>query len=195
MLASRGSTGVRVPSANARACSDEVPRAAARVGSDSADLDDHLDLDRGVERQHRDADRGAGVPAGVAEDLADQLGGAVGDPRLPGEVRGGGDEDDELDDPASPARGGTSARIAASALSAHCCAHSTACSAVTSPPTLPVAISSPDAHRQLAGGEDVVARCGRPGCTPRPAWRPPARVSPSSASRSSGGAHAFGRFR
>ena len=36
-----------------------------------------------------------------------------------------------------------SARTAASALSAHCRAHSTASSAVTSPPTLPVVISWP----------------------------------------------------
>ena len=47
----------------------------------------------------RDADRGARVAAGVAEHLADELRGAVGDLRLPGELRGGGDEDDELHDP------------------------------------------------------------------------------------------------
>jgi hypothetical protein len=37
-----------------------------------------------------------------------------------------------------------SAFTAAIALSAHCCAHATASSCVTSPPTLPVVMSSPD---------------------------------------------------
>ncbi len=66
----------------------------ARLG----ELDDELDLDGGVEREHGDADRAARVTAGVAEDLAEQLGGAVHDARLAGEVRGGGDEADDLDD-------------------------------------------------------------------------------------------------
>ena len=40
-----------------------------------------------------------GVPAGVAEHLAEQLGGAVRDLRLAGEVRRRGHEDHDLDDP------------------------------------------------------------------------------------------------
>jgi hypothetical protein len=39
------------------------------------------------------------VDAGVPERLAEQLRGTVGDPRLAGEVGGGGDERDDLDDP------------------------------------------------------------------------------------------------
>ena len=47
---------------------EPAPLTAARA---SADLDGHeLDLDRRAERQRRDADGAAGVPPGVAEDLA-----------------------------------------------------------------------------------------------------------------------------
>ena len=50
------------------------------------DGDDGIDFDRGAERQHRHADRAAGVAAGLAEYLLHQLGGAVGDLRLVGEM-------------------------------------------------------------------------------------------------------------
>ena len=57
---------------------------------------------------------------------------------------------------------------------------------LTSPPTLPVAISSPVAHRQLAGGEDVVAAAhGRDVGRHRLGHLGHAS-GPSSASRSSG---------
>ena len=52
----------------------------------SADLDDELDLDRGVERQRRDTDGAARVGAGIAEDLTEQVARTVDDGRLAGEV-------------------------------------------------------------------------------------------------------------
>src|SRR5690606_26460641 len=67
-------------------------------GQYSGELEDQLHLDGRVERQHRDADGRAGVPARVAEDLAEQLGCAVDDAGLPREVGGGRDEADDLDD-------------------------------------------------------------------------------------------------
>ena len=81
--------------------------------------------------------------AGVAEDLAEQLGDAVGDLRLAGEVGGRGDEHDDLDDPLDQVevadlgldRGDRVERALLRALDAS--------SALTSPPTLPVSISSP----------------------------------------------------
>ena len=57
-----------------------------------------LDLDRRVQRERRHADGGPCVHAGVAEDGAEQLGGAVGDLRLGGEVGRRRDEDDDLHD-------------------------------------------------------------------------------------------------
>src|SRR5690606_15920238 len=48
-----------------------------------------LDLDRRVQRQHRDAHRAARVDALVAEDLGQQLTGTVDDTGLAREVRGG----------------------------------------------------------------------------------------------------------
>src|SRR5262245_23765128 len=45
----------------------------------SSDFEDALDLDRGVARQHGDADRCARVPALVAEHRHHQVGGAVHD--------------------------------------------------------------------------------------------------------------------
>src|SRR5690606_34193708 len=69
-------------------------------GKGSADLDDHLHFDRDVQRQGGDPDRAAGVHAGLAEHLADQLAGAVDHLRLAGERRVAGDEPDELDHPA-----------------------------------------------------------------------------------------------
>src|SRR5262245_35048627 len=55
-----------------------VARSAGRAWHElSGDLEQPLDLDCGVERQDGDADRGAGVPALVAEHLDHQVGGAV----------------------------------------------------------------------------------------------------------------------
>src|SRR5215472_18549690 len=62
------------------------------------DLDDQLDLDRGIERQHGGADRAARMPACLAEHLQQQLAGSVDDLRLPGEVWRAGDETGQLDD-------------------------------------------------------------------------------------------------
>ena len=64
--------------------------------------DDRIDLDRGAERQHRHADRAAGVAAGLAEHLLHQLGGAVGDLGLIGEAAGAVHEHAELHDPLDP---------------------------------------------------------------------------------------------
>src|SRR6476469_9577932 len=61
--------------------------------------DGDLDLDGGVEREHRDTDGGAGVDAGVAEGLAEQLAGAVDDTGLTGEGGVARDEPDHLDHP------------------------------------------------------------------------------------------------
>ena len=72
------------------------------AADDSGELEDELDLDGRIERQHRDADGGAGVHARVAEDLAEQFGCAVDDAGLTGEVGRGGDEADDLDDPGDP---------------------------------------------------------------------------------------------
>ena len=123
----------------------------------SVDLDDHLDLDRDVQRQHRHADRAARVHARVAEHLAEQLAGAVDDAGLAGEVRGARDEADDLDDPAYLVEvadlgldGGE--RVERAGLRRA----SLACSASTSAPTLPVA-SARRRPRQLAGGVDQVA--------------------------------------
>src|SRR5918998_3767145 len=50
-------------------------------------LGDHFDLDWAVERQFRDADRGAGVPAALAPQLLKQFGGTVDGPWLLPEPR------------------------------------------------------------------------------------------------------------
>ena len=52
----------------------------------SVDLDDDLDLHRGVEGEHGDPDGRARVDAGLAERRAEQLTGAVDDAGLAGEV-------------------------------------------------------------------------------------------------------------
>src|SRR6478672_11020964 len=59
--------------------------------------DDDLHLDGGVQRQHGHTDSGAGVDAGVAEGLAEQLAGTVDDARLASEGGVAGDEPDHLD--------------------------------------------------------------------------------------------------
>src|SRR6266478_2009804 len=94
VAASRGVTGVTVPSSTSRARSANCggSRIAGRAGGSvigrgggvwaSRDLYDQLDLDRRVEGQHCRADRAAGVPARLAEHLKQQLTGAVHDLRL-----------------------------------------------------------------------------------------------------------------
>jgi hypothetical protein len=125
-----------------------APRAWKAVGrgrtprptpSDEFDLD--FDLDRGVEREDGDADGAAGVDALVAQDLAEEFARAVDDGGLAGEVGGGGDEADHLDDAGDEikvtgdrADRGQRVERAASSL---------ACSGVISAPTLPVAASLP----------------------------------------------------
>ena len=78
VAALRGSAGSRLPSAYCACLRDELRR-QRELAAPTLDLDDQLDLDRRVQRQHRYADGRAGVDAGLAEDLAEQLGGAVGD--------------------------------------------------------------------------------------------------------------------
>src|SRR5947199_5234015 len=93
VLACRGATGTSSPRARARAL---AKKAGGRPPLDddgsaiSADLDDDLDLDRRVEREYGDTDGAAGVPAGVAEHLAEQLRGAVHDTGLAEEPRRAG---------------------------------------------------------------------------------------------------------
>ena len=60
------------------------------------DLDDGLDLDGHAERQRVGADRGARVPAALAEDVAHEVGAAVDHGGLRGEALGARDEADEL---------------------------------------------------------------------------------------------------
>src|SRR3546814_18378609 len=52
------------------------------AGSVGLDRDNGINLDGGTERQPRNADRAAGVEAGLAEYLLHQPGRAVGDPGL-----------------------------------------------------------------------------------------------------------------
>src|SRR4051794_12271263 len=103
VAASRGATGSRSPSVYSRATSTTWPGSGtggmgilmlmgastrtARPRVDSwggSQLDDDLDLDRGVERQRGHTDRRACVHTRVGEDRAEQLRCAVRDPRLRG---------------------------------------------------------------------------------------------------------------
>ena len=68
----------------------------------AGDLDDGLDFDGGVERQGGHADGSAGMLAGFAEHVGDQVRGAVGDEMLFDEARCRRDEADELDDALDP---------------------------------------------------------------------------------------------
>src|SRR5690606_3255882 len=72
--------------------------AGGRFGA-SGDLGDQFDLDGDVARQDGDADGAAGVPAGVPEDLHQQVARPVHHRGLAVEVRCAGDEPDDLDDP------------------------------------------------------------------------------------------------
>src|SRR5680860_438926 len=172
VAALRGSAGSRLPSANARAPSTSsggsctrcirsclgvlATRSRTPSWKSRSDLHDQLDLDGGVERQHRHADRRACVPTRLTEDLAEQLGDAVGHQGLAGEVGSGSDEHDHLDDPLD--RGeladlGTDSRdrierALARALHGLLLAH--LATDLAGEHQLSVA------HGQLAGGEDVV---------------------------------------
>ena len=136
----RGSTGVAAAVGERAGVLDERRRAAGGSRSTSAQTSTISSTSTGASSGSTGTPTArAGVLAGVAEDLAEQLGGAVGDLRLAGEVGRRGDEHDDLDDPLDLRRGRRSRPCtAASALSAHCWAHSTASSWLTSPPTLPV---------------------------------------------------------
>jgi hypothetical protein len=139
----RGETrlaGVRRPSAYARACST---RCGGNAGQGPrSDLDEDLDLD-GASSGSTGRRRRSGRDARVAERRAEQLGGAVGDLRLAGEVRRRGHERDHLDHAHDLVevtdlgldRGDRVERALLRARGAS--------SGVTPPPTLPVVISSP----------------------------------------------------
>ena len=62
------------------------------------ELDHEADLDGGVEGEGRGPERDAGVFAALAEDLEEEVGGAVDDLRVIVEVRGRVDESLERDD-------------------------------------------------------------------------------------------------
>ena len=74
VAACRGTAAVRLPSASPRTRAARPstcrPGVTAGARSRARQPDDQLDLDGGVERQRRDADRRAGVPTGVAEDVS-----------------------------------------------------------------------------------------------------------------------------
>ncbi len=164
-------------------------RSAARRGDswpprpEVSDLDDEFDLDRGVEGEDRDADGAAGVLAGLTEDGAEQLRGAVGDLGLAGEVRGRGDESDGLDDPLDVRqvadlgldRGQGVQRALLGALAGDLGGDGVADLAGGDQGAL--------AQRQLAGGVDQIAGPDAPGRRRRPAWPPRAasgRARPAS---------------
>ena len=68
---------------------DPLRRGPARSARQAgANGDDRIDLDRRAERQHRHADRAARMAPGIAEHRDHQLGGAVGDLGLVGEMAG-----------------------------------------------------------------------------------------------------------
>ncbi len=81
--ATRGIRPVFLPTRGIRHTAVEVAQKPAR--DDLRELDDELELDRRVERQHRDADGRTRVTPGFAEQLPEQLGRAVDDTRLAGE--------------------------------------------------------------------------------------------------------------
>src|SRR3954469_14256443 len=62
------------------------------------DGEGELDLDRGVEGERVDADGGADVLAGIAEELEEEHAGPVGDLGLVGEGRVAGDERADAED-------------------------------------------------------------------------------------------------
>ena len=104
----------------------------------SLHLDDGVHLDGEAERQLVDADGGAGVAAGVAEDLDHQVRAAVDDARDGGEVGAGLDEAAELHDADDAVEVAVrAALIWASRLMPHRRAPALACSGVTSTPTVP----------------------------------------------------------
>src|SRR5687768_1937847 len=69
-------------------------------GTGGVDLEDHLDFDGDVEGELEHADGGAGVAAAFAEEVDQQLGGAVDDLRLVVKAGGAVDEAEQLDDAA-----------------------------------------------------------------------------------------------
>ena len=127
----------------------------------SRDLDEDLDLDGGVERQHRYADGRARVHAGVTERRTEQVGGAVGDLRLAGEVGRRGHEADHLDDALDLVEvadlglhGGD--RVERALLGVRAASSGRHLAA-----DLPGGQQLARAHRELAGGVDVGARPDR----------------------------------
>ena len=167
VAAYRGSTGsLRRPASHSAACGPRTPGAKSRTAmptrpGSAGDGDDDLHLDRRVERQHRHADRRPRVHAGVAEDLAEQLAGAVDDAGLTGERR--------VADATKPTTLTTRATWSRSPTTGLDRGHGVERAglgqrlgrrrrrpAVPSP-TLPVCARLAGHHRQLAGGEDEVA--------------------------------------
>ena len=73
-----------------------LSRGVTRIGL--FDLGDRLDLDGDIDRQRSRADRRARMPALVAEDLDQQVGGAIDHLGMVGEVGHAIDEADKLDD-------------------------------------------------------------------------------------------------
>src|SRR5262245_25677525 len=68
----------------------------SRRSSACLDGDDGIDLDRGAQREHRNAHRASRVAARLAEHLLHQFGRAIGDLGLGGEIGMAVDEDAEL---------------------------------------------------------------------------------------------------
>ena len=149
------------------------------------ELDDELDLDRRVQRQHRDADGAARVLARLAEDLAEQLGGAVDDAGLAGEVGAEATKPTTLTMRVTRSSEPMTLRAAASALSTHVRASLGSVLGGRPPaPTLPVAGERAVDERQLPGREHQVAGDDG-GHVGRDGLRDARQLRPSSARRSS----------
>ena len=149
--ASRSPRSLAPPGRSApRPCRRPAAPAGRRIPTPSSAVSsrrhfgDQLDLDRGVERQHRHPDRAPRVPAGLAEHLDQELARAVGDLRLAGERRIARDEAGDLDDPRDGVEAaGRRPAAAASPFSAQIRASAAASSTLTDAPTFPVACSLP----------------------------------------------------
>src|SRR5487761_590354 len=108
VAASRGVAGSALLPAMSSALAASAAGALSRMrpmayllsggGSAVADLGDQLDLHRGVQRQHRDADRAPGMPSGLAEHSEQQFACTVKDLGLPAETGRACHEASDLDD-------------------------------------------------------------------------------------------------
>ncbi len=116
------------------------------VHTSGADTHRDLDLDGGVERQDRDPDGAARVLTGVAEDVPQQVRGAVDDPGWPVKEGALATKPTTLTTRSMASTPPATLAAAAMAFSAHVAASCWAVSASTSAPTLPVTASCPSTN-------------------------------------------------